>query len=322
VADPPLWVPDHARQVRFHEQLVFARRTWLMDALSNALGGISPRVLKEQLVSYVPDDVQRLLAIAGIRDEQVFPAPIVLEAAPTLVAYYRLLLGVPQKTFYGGRTGMSRFRSMEVAGTINPRQREALPEFCMAMGAALAELVRQISPRVTSRDIAELPLLTLGSQIQGGQNNLIGQKATKDIFLVMAEVLEGHIDLEHSASELTVQNSQGETVFVTLASDPDVTVHRRVVGEVQNNLAIEIKGGEDRSNAHNRAGEAEKSHGTAKRNHYARCWTIFALTGLDVDKIKRESPSTDEWFDLGQVLAREGPDFARFRRRLLEVIGL
>lgn len=301
---------------------MFARRTWLMDALSDALGGINPQVLKEQIVMYVPDDVQRLLAVAGIREEHVFPTPVVLDAAPKLVGYYRLLLGVPQKTFYAGRTGMSRFRNMEVSGTITSRQRESLPEYCVAMAAALAELVRQISPRVTSRDIAELPLLTLGSQIQGGQNNLIGQKATRDIFLVMAEVLEGHIDPAHADSELTVQNRQGETVLITLASDPDVTVRRSVAGALQHNLAIEIKGGEDRSNAHNRAGEAEKSHGTAKRNHYAQCWTIFALTGLDITKIKQESPSTDEWFDLGHVLAREGADFTRFCRLLLDVIGL
>ena len=37
-----------------------------------------------------------------------------------LVGYYRLLLGVPQKTFYASGTGMSQFKSMEEDGRGNP----------------------------------------------------------------------------------------------------------------------------------------------------------------------------------------------------------
>src|SRR4029453_10557279 len=37
----------------------------------------------------------------------------------------------------------------------------------------------------TSRDIAELPLLTLGSSFQGAKNVIIGQKATQAIFLAI-----------------------------------------------------------------------------------------------------------------------------------------
>jgi hypothetical protein len=33
------------------------------------------------------------------------------------------------------------------------------------MSEHLAELVRQISPRITARDVSELPLLTLGAQL-------------------------------------------------------------------------------------------------------------------------------------------------------------
>ena len=44
-------------------------------------------VLKTQLMTYVPADVQQILAAAGVRDEHVFPTPIVLETQPTLVGY-------------------------------------------------------------------------------------------------------------------------------------------------------------------------------------------------------------------------------------------
>jgi len=126
-----------------------------MDALSDALGRVDPRILKTQLSIYVPNRVQRLLASAGIRDEYVFPTPVVLETKPTLVGYYRLLLGAPQKTFYSSGTGMGPFKSMESKGLLNARQKEMLPSFCKAMSAALADLVLQMSPQITSRDVTE-----------------------------------------------------------------------------------------------------------------------------------------------------------------------
>ena len=87
-----------------------------MDALSQALRLVEPRVLKDQLTKYVPADAQRILAAAGIRDEHVFPTPIVLETKPTLVGYYRLLLGLPQKGFYTSSSGMSHSRAWKRAG--------------------------------------------------------------------------------------------------------------------------------------------------------------------------------------------------------------
>jgi hypothetical protein len=46
------------------------------------------------------------------------------------------------------------------------------------MAENLATLVRQISPRITARDVSELPLLTLGAQLYGSNNNTIGKQAT------------------------------------------------------------------------------------------------------------------------------------------------
>jgi hypothetical protein len=49
---------------------------------------------------------------------------------------------------------MGQFKSMETHGVITDRQRIALPAFCSAMTKGLADMVRQLSPRITSRDIA------------------------------------------------------------------------------------------------------------------------------------------------------------------------
>jgi len=73
--------------------LVAARKSVLMDALSEALGQVDPNITKKQILTYVPASAQKILATAGIRDEHVFPVPAVLEQKPTLVGYYRLLSG-------------------------------------------------------------------------------------------------------------------------------------------------------------------------------------------------------------------------------------
>ncbi len=86
--------------------LVAARNSVLSDALSEALGQVDPHVVKKQILAYVPSDVQRILAAAGIRDEHVFPIPAVLEKKATLIGYYRLLLGISQKRFYRQGTEM------------------------------------------------------------------------------------------------------------------------------------------------------------------------------------------------------------------------
>jgi XcyI-like restriction endonuclease len=143
---------DPSRQVIFHQALVAARKTTLIDALREALAQIDPKTIKEQLTKYAPSDAQKILAASGIRDEHVFPVPIVLQTKPTLIAYYRLLLGISQKRFYRKGTGMSPYKSMEQKGVVNVRKPPDINEFCFVMSEHLAEMVRQISPPITARD--------------------------------------------------------------------------------------------------------------------------------------------------------------------------
>ena len=213
----PIAAPDATRQIGFHQLLVSARKTWLIDALAEASSRVDPNQLKAQLIEYVPADAQRVLTIARIRDEHVFPTPIVLEAAPTLVGYYRLLLGIPQKSFYGSGTGMGFFKSMEVRGTLNQRQKSSLPDFCKAMCSSLASLVCQLSPTVTPRDIQELPLITLGSFFPGARNVNIGKQATDDVFLSIKAIIQANV-IEHEAQKMVVENAAGRRVILALGS--------------------------------------------------------------------------------------------------------
>jgi len=307
--------------VAFHQLLVAARKTWLMDALSEALAVVDPHILKQQLSKYVPADAQRILAAAGVRDEHVFPAPIILEAKPTLVGYYRLLLGIPQKSFYSSAMGMSRFKNMEARGLLGDRQRTALPAFCVAMAEGLADLVRQMSPTVTARDVTELPLLTIGSQFQGSNNNVIGKRATLDVFLAIAEIVSGYVR-KREERILRLVNASGRAVIIALATDPDVRIQEDFNGALRNKVAIEIKGGTDKSNAHNRAGEAEKSHQKARNEGFRDFWTVITKKGLDMAKLQAESPTTNSWFDAAQVLGRAGEDWEEFRSRLAGEVGI
>lgn len=318
---PGLKPPSASRQISFHQLLVGARKTWLRDALAEALRRIDPNQLRSELGSYVPVDVQRILAAAGLRDEYLFPAPLVLATKPTLVGYYRLLLGVPQKTFYGAASGMGMFKSMERRGVLNNRQKAALPEFCKAMSEGLADLVRQMSPSITPADVHDLPLLTIGSQFQGANNNLIGAEAIREVFLGIREIVQKYVTEEYER-KLVLKNSAGRKVLIVLAADPDVRIQEELGGRLENRVAIEIKGGTDKSNAHNRAGEAEKSHRKAKRENFRDFWTIIATKGLDIAKLRAESPTTSYWFDAAQVLGRVGEDWREFRTRLAGELGI
>ena len=72
-------------------------------------------------------------------------------------------------------------------------------------------------------------------------------------------------------------------------------------GSFRNRIAIEVKGGKDFSNIHNRLGEAEKSHQKAKSEGFNEFWTIVNVQGLETNVWKRETPTTNELFTLDKI---------------------
>ena len=300
--------------------LIAARKKYFLDGLSAALGELDPNTVKAQISEYVPPDAQQILGKAGLRDEHVFPLPLVLEMRPTLLGYYRMLMGASQKAFYLGTTGMGMFRSMEEFGTLNNRQRQQLPAFCRAMTSRLAELVRKL-PTLTERDLRELPILTFGSQLQGAYNTAIGEKAMRDVFLAISEITRRHI-VSREAKKIVVKNSTGRVVAIICAHDPDVSIVEQIGDQVHRKVAIEVKGGTDFSNVHNRAGEAEKSHLKAKKKQFRDFWTIISKARVSMESLRTASQTTTEWFDLTEVLARSGPDWEAFQAKLSGAVGI
>jgi hypothetical protein len=264
---------------------------------------------------------RKSLRLLGCETSHVFPVPAVIEKKPSLVGYYRLLLGSPQKTFYAGPTGMGRFKSMEERSTMDKKQEALVPAFCRAMAEPLAELVRQI-PSISQRDLQELQLLTLGSKFQGANNTLIGKAAMQGVFGAITAIVEKCV-IDKKDKKLTLKNASDRTVVITLSHDPDVCVRELMAnGETNNTVAIEVKGGTDASNAHNRAGEAEKSHRKAKQQGFKDFWTLISKKGVELSKLQRGSPTTNEWFDVTELLTQKGQDWEDFRQKLSLAVGI
>ena len=87
-------------------------------------------------------------------------------------------------------------------------------------------------------------------------------------------------------------------------------------------IAIEVKGGRDFSNIHNRVGEAEKSHHKARAAGLTECWTIVNVDRTDLEKAKRESPSTNRFFRLSDLLDQSSDSYRDFHDRVQALTGI
>ena len=86
-------------------------------------------------------------------------------------------------------------------------------------------------------------------------------------------------------------------------------------------VSIEIKGGADASNIHNRLGEAEKSHLKAKKRRCFEFWTIHRVD-IDAEAARRDSPTTSHFFHLERLLESTSREHQRFRDLMASIIGI
>jgi XcyI restriction endonuclease len=143
----------------------------------------------------------------------------------------------------------------------------------------------------------------------------------KEVFVAVKEIVGKYLTDARERS-LTIRNSAGRTVSISLSHDPDLAIEESVENRTHHRVAIEVKGGTDVSNAHNRAGEAEKSHQKAKRLGFPEFWTIISKQGVDSLKLRSESPTTNHWFDVAEILARKGSDWDDFRQRIAGAVSI
>lgn len=294
----------------------------MKEALIQACQNISPADLRSELAEYAPEKgLQRLMG-TSIRDEDVFATPLLLRQSPGLLAYYRLLLGFSRKRFYASSTGLSRYKCLEDRLVIPDDLLDGLPNLCLALNERACELVLSLDGPVFQDAIKHLPLLTFGAQVDGAWRNTIGTSATSKVYdAIKAIVLESGVGIKADEGSFTFHNKSSRVVSVSFSGDPDVTIRESVGSGVITKVAIEIKGGRDQANVHNRAGEAEKSHLKVKAS-VGDCWTIMDLSLSPLDQLMEESPSTRRWIDLRAVESQDGPRWNEFKDLVKTSLGI
>lgn len=303
--------------------LARVREAGLHEAVRDAARQVPATALRSELSAHAPADGLQTIQGTGVRDEEVFAVPSLLRQSPGTLAYYRLLLGVSQKQFYTTKSGLNIFKPMEERQEVTPTADPRIDELCTELNQAMSTLMHALPAGSLRQDVDQLPLLTLGAQADGSWRGQIGATATKGVFDAMKAVVRGQGKpySETDVSITVVNNSQRE-VTLALAPDPDVVIREDVQGSVVYKAAIEIKGGADYANIHNRVGEAEKSHQKARNDGAQDCWTVINLDRADMSVLRRESPTTREWLDVNQVLDENGPSWKRLVTLTISAMGI
>jgi hypothetical protein len=312
-------IPD--LQITFFHRLKDIRKTYLLDSLLSVVATLQIPKIDEELGTFVSNKGLQKVAGWGLRGEIVFPVPCILHAYPKILGYYRLLLGFSQKQFYSAQYGFGPLKSMEEKGLLSVGNEALLPDLCQTLCRSAAFLVQGVD-ELSQESIHELTLLTLGPQLRGGALNILGTQATKRVFDLINAIVEPSV-ISKTSRSLELQNAAGRPVKVEFANDPDICIREELPsGNYRNLVAIEIKGGRDYSNIHNRIGEAEKSHQKAKKHGYVECWTMVGVLELDTALAGRESPTTDRFYLIDNITEKEGAEFEDFRENLLSRVGI
>jgi hypothetical protein len=319
----PINIPIPELQIDFSFALTQIRSFYLGEALSNTIGEMDIGEIDRELAEMVPRASLTALARHGLRGELVFSVPCILRTNPRLLGYYRFLLGFSRKDFYTTKFGVSRFNAMETKGILRQEVSADIEELCRSLIGSACALIDGIGVDRLSRSLLnDLILLTVGPQLRGGANVRKGLAAIARVFELIHEIVRPAV-LAAEEGRIEIRNAAGRRVLIEFAPDPDIVIREEMANSIYRELiAIEVKGGTDFSNIHNRIGEAEKSHQKARRRGYHERWTVVNVDRIDVDEAHRESPSTSLFYIISQLSLREGTQYSDFRQRILLSTGI
>ncbi|MCL5807336.1 MAG: XcyI family restriction endonuclease [Deltaproteobacteria bacterium] len=316
-------IPSPDLQIDFSIALAQIRQECLQEALCETIKNMDIAELDRELADVVPRTELALLASRGLRGELLFPVPCLLIRNPKLIGYYRLLYGFSQKAFYSADFGLSIFKSMEDRGMISKSGIGSILPLCRALAGCASSLLKGIGEaRLTKEFMDDLTLLTLGPQLRGGANVRKGTAGIVKIFDAITGIVQESV-VSSDCQCIEIKNAAGRRVLIEFASDPDIII-REVMAEkrYRNIIAMEIKGGTDFSNIHNRIGEAEKSHQKARQKGYVECWTIVNVDKIDLNMAHKESPSTNRFYRISHITSGEGREFDDFKNRIVALTGI
>jgi hypothetical protein len=316
-------IPAPNLQIDFSLALARLRAECLQEALSQTVQQMDISIIDKELALFVPKGDLSGLAGRGLRGELVFAVPCLLEQNPRLLGYYRLLLGFSRKSFYSSDFGTSSFKCMEENGRLSAENQKNLSILCKAIIGAASLLVDGIGAEHISRELLDdLTLLTFGAQLRGGANVKIGTLGIENVFKAIHKIVK-EFCLSTSPQQMEIRNAADRKVLIEFAADPDIIIREQIAPEIyRNTIAIEVKSGTDFSNIHNRLGEAEKSHTKARRAGFVECWTVVNVNRINLEKARRESPSTDRFYQISNVISGKGEEYADFRNRIISLTGI
>lgn len=316
-------IPDPELQIDFYGVLAKMRKSYLQDALASTIRNMDIAEIDKALAAFVPKTSLATLASQGLRGELMFPVPLILIKNPRLLGYYRLLYGYSQKEFYTKATGVARFQSMEKRGVLTEANSDNLDDLCQALAGAGALLLDGIgAKRISKALLDDLTLLTLGPQLRGGANVKKGAAGIVTVFGAIHDIVK-HDVKKATPSRIEIENAAGRRVLIEFAPDPDIIIREEMSkNNFRKLVAIEVKGGSDFSNIHNRIGEAEKSHQKAKAIGYVECWTVVNVDRIDMEMAKQESPLTNRFYRISDLVNGDRLEYQDFRSRVISLTGI
>jgi hypothetical protein len=318
--DTKIFIP---LQIDFAKTLITVRGKFLQEALARSVTSVSIKDIDSQLHMYAPKAQLAKMASLGLRGELLFAVPCLLRANPMLLGYYRLLLGFSQKAFYVSRYGLSIFKAMEENGRISSKCDSNIENLCSNLNLSAAHLLDGIGVDLcTANLLHDLTLLSFGAQLRGGANNRFGALAIFEVFEIIKSITKDAI-LKADEKSIEIRSAARRTVMIELASDPDIIIQEQMAEDAfRKVIAIEIKGGKDFSNIHNRIGEAEKSHQKARLDGFVECWTVVNVSKMDTKMARMESPSTNRFYILSRLKDTSSTEFIDFRHRIISLTGI
>ncbi|WP_054693483.1 XcyI family restriction endonuclease [Syntrophomonas palmitatica] len=315
-------IPPPSLQIDFHLILQQFRNTNLQDALKKTVRHMDISCIDQDMARLVPKNYLALVAGYGLRGELLFSVPCILGKNPFLLGYYRLLLGFSKKAFYTSEFGCTSFIKMEEEGKLSPANEVKLEELCKALINSACFLLDGVNQKVTASELDDLTLLTLGAQLRGSQNTRKGKAGMVAVFQIIREIVDG-ATINANNKRIQILNAAKRKVLIEFSADPDIIIREEMPNAMYRNIiAIEVKGGEDFSNIHNRIGEAEKSHQKAKLDGYVECWTIVNVDRINMSTARKESPSTNQIFRLSDLVSRSGNEYVDFQSRIKALTGI
>jgi hypothetical protein len=312
----PVLKPD--LQIAFYHKLKSINDQYLYQALSDTVKHLSIPNIDKQLADYVDHESIKKVSSYGLRGELFFPVPCIMESNPKLLGYYRLLLGISQKEFYN-KGPFGAFKRLEEQGIISEKIRPQIEPLCISLIGTAEIMIGEIDD-LSLTTIRDLQILTLGPQLRGGLNTEFGKNATDKIFKLLKSLVSPYLKSE-TVRALIIENDSNRIVTIEFSSDPDISIIEKIGSTNRPLVSIEIKGGKDKSNIHNRIGEAEKSHQKAKGKNFFEFWTMLRVD-LDYAHAKRESPTTTRFFNIDHIQDPNNEEYQLFRDLLSSLLSI